>query len=163
VKGSALGPMKLTVQGADSATIDYTIAGVTGRKSVQRQVFGPVAQSPLSNLSGMWWGGLAQSGWGVSIVQQNATLFAVWYTYDELNHPTWFVMPGGTWTGADTYEGRMYRTHGSPWLGHAYDASQLQVTDVGPYRIKFSGTNAALEYSVEGRTGTLALTRQAPF
>ena len=51
----------------------------------------------------------------------------------------------------------------SPWLGHAYDSSQLQVIDVGPYSLKFNGGNAVLEYSVEGRSGTLSLTRQSPF
>jgi hypothetical protein len=163
VNGTSLGPIKITVLDGDHATIDFSIKSVAGHKSLQRQVFGAPGSSPLSGVGGMWWGGQPQSGWGVSIVQQNATLFAVWYTYDELNKPTWFVMPGGNWTSGDTYEGRMYRTRGSPWLGQAYDASKLQVIDVGPYKIKFSGANATLDYSVEGRTGTLALTRQGPF
>jgi hypothetical protein len=159
--GASVGPVRLAFTDSDHATLDYSIKGVAGQKTLRRQAFGPPGAAPLSGVGGMWWGGPAQSGWGVSIFQQNATLFAVWYTYDELNRPTWFVMPGGGWTSGDTYEGRMYRTRGSPL--QAYDASRLQVFDVGPYKIKFSGTNATLDYSVDGMTGTLQLTRQAPF
>lgn len=157
------GSAKFTLSGTSNLSLDYEIDGVTGRRAMQRQIYGPPDSRTVPNVNGMWWGGLAQSGWGLSIVQQNATLFAVWYTYDETNKPTWFVMPGGAWTGASVYEGRIYKTRGSPWLGRAYDASQLQVTDVGPYRLTFNGSSATLAYTVEGRSGTLALVRQAPF
>jgi len=157
------GSAKFTLSGANNLSLDYEIDGVSGRKALQREIFGPVDSRTVPNVNGMWWGGYAQSGWGISIVQQNATLFAIWYTYDETNKPTWFAMPGGAWTGANVYEGRIYKTHGSPWLGRAYDASQLQVTDVGPYRLTFDGSSATLTYTIEGRAGTLALEREAPF
>jgi hypothetical protein len=157
------GAGRFTPTDASHVTFDYAINGVTGRKALQRQVFGSADSTSTLNVNGMWWGGAAQSGWGISIVQQLATLFSVWYTYDELNRPTWFVMPGGRWTNATTYEGRIYKTRGTPWLGRAYDPSQLQVTDVGPYRFTFTGGNALFAYTIEGKSGSLALTRQSAF
>jgi hypothetical protein len=162
--GESVGNIALTPAGPDAATLDLVFDGVTMRKALQRQRFGREGTPPLTDLTGMWWGGPAQSGWGVAILQQKSTLFSVWFTYDDSNRPTWFVMPDGVWTDASTYEGRLYRTHGSPWLGTApYDASSLRVKDVGPYRLRFEGINAKLDFTVDGRAGSLALTRQHPF
>jgi hypothetical protein len=96
------------------------------------------------------------------VIQQNASLFTMWYTYDPSGAPLWYAMPSGAWTASDTYEGRVYRTTGSAWLGQAYDASLFRPVDVGSYRLRFSGETATFEYSVEGRVGTLPLTR-TPF
>ena len=71
-------------------------------------------------------------------------------------------MPGGTWTSDDTYDGRSYRTTGSPWVAQAYDPARLQVFDAGTFRLRFSGDTATLDYDVEGRSGTLLLERE-PF
>jgi hypothetical protein len=51
---------------------------------------------------------------------------------------------------------------GSPWAGTDYDPARLQVFDVGPYRFRFTGINATLDYTVDGHSSTLNLTRQ-PF
>ena len=72
-------------------------------------------------------------------------------------------MPGGQWTSSTTYEGRLFRTRGSPWLGRNYDPAQLVVTDVGPYRFRFDGAKPTFEYSVDGVAGTLSLQRNTPF
>jgi lipoprotein-anchoring transpeptidase ErfK/SrfK len=110
----------------------------------------------------MWWGGMAQDGWGVALLQQYRALFAVWFTYDASGAPTWLVMPSGDWTDAQTYAGRIYRTHGSPWPGASYDASKLQTTDVGSFRLRFAGDGATFNYVVDGQGGSLPLARQ-PF
>jgi len=61
--------------------------------------------------AGLWWNP-ANSGWGISITQHaGGQMFVVWFTYDAAGSPTWFVMPGGTWTTSDTYDGRIYRTN----------------------------------------------------
>jgi hypothetical protein len=161
--GNVRGKAALTFADANNATFNYTIDGRTGSKTLQRQPFGVPSSSSVPDVGGMWWGGAAQSGWGISVAQQQSTLFSVWYSYDDRNYPTWVVMPGGTWTAANTYEGRVYRTHSSGWLGVTYDASKLTVTDVGSYRFVFNGSNATFTYTVDGRSGALALSRQAPF
>ncbi len=152
--------MSVTIQDGDHAALDYTIDGVTGHKLVQREIFatGPAAPPDRSDL---WWGGANQNGWGITILQQGSTLFPIWYSFGADGHPTWYSMPGGTWTATDTYEGKIYRTAGSPWLGVSYDASKLQVFEVGTYRIQFVGDSATFTYTADGHSGTLQLVREA--
>src|SRR5688572_9888962 len=161
VMGAPVGNATITFHDADHATLDYAINGVAGRKAITRFLFGPPGASPMTARGDMWWGGLSQSGWGLSVIQQGAMLFVMWYTYDAEGRPTWFAMPAGSWTAADTYEGTLYRTTGSPWLGRAYDPARFQPVDVGTYRLRFTGSGATFEYSLDGRPGTLPLTRFA--
>ena len=67
----------------------------------------------------------------------------------------------GFWADANTWQGRLYRTRGSPWLGASYDASRLASTDVGPFTLRFEGETATFTYTIAGKTGTIALMRQA--
>jgi hypothetical protein len=127
-----------------------------------RQNFTVSPDIPLRGVGDMWWGGPGQNGWGIAIHEQPGALFSVWLTYGDDGNPTWFVMPGGTWTGANEYSGQIYRTQGSAWLQQPYDATKLQVIPVGNYRLRFNGDTATFDYSVNSRSGTLALTRQ-PF
>ena len=159
--GAPVGSATITFHDADRAALDYSINGTAGSKSITRFLFGPPAAAPMTGRGDMWWGGVAQSGWGLSVIQQGALLFVMWYTYDAEGRPTWFTMPAGAWTSADTYEGRLYRTTSSPWLGRAYDPGRFQPVDAGAYRLRFTATGAIFEYSVDGRTGTLPLTRFA--
>jgi hypothetical protein len=95
-------------------------------------------------------------------MEQQGGLFAVWFTYGADGRPTWFVMPGGEWTDADTFAGTMYRTRGTPWASGTYDPSALRLVSQGPYRLRFDdASHATLEYQIEGRSGTLTLERQA--
>ena len=161
--GSSVGSATFTFADANNASLDYTIAGVTGHKALSRQLFGPQDVTAPAGVGDMWWGGAGQNGWGLAVLQQYRTLFMVWFTYDAAGVPTWYVMPAGAWTDASTYEGRIYRASGSPWLGRAYDASAFRATDVGSFRLRLAGSSAAtLEYAIEGRTGMLDLVRQ-PF
>jgi hypothetical protein len=145
-------------------TLDYTIDGVSGRKHITRQLFAPQDPTPLAgDYADMWWGGSSQNGWGIAWLQQYRTLFGVWFTYDANGAPTWFVMPSGVWSDASTYEGRLYRTTGSPLLGAAYDPSAFRSSDAGPFRLRFTADGrAALDVTLDGHSSSLALSRQ-PF
>jgi hypothetical protein len=127
-----------------------------------RQDFTVNADIPLRGVGDMWWGGASQNGWGIAIHEQPGALFSVWLTYGDDGNPTWFVMPGGAWTGANEYSGQIYRTRSSAWLQTPYDATKLQVIPVGSYRLRFNGDTAAFDYSIDARSGTLSLSRQ-PF
>jgi hypothetical protein len=142
--------------------LSYTIDGVSGRKAITRQPFGPVDLSGGIDVGDMWWGGLTQNGWGIAVLQQYRSLFAVWFTYDAAGAPVWYVMPSGHWSDAQTWEGRIYRTTGSPWLGHAYDPSQFRSVDVGSFRMHFSGDTATFDYTIDGKSASMPLQRQ-PF
>jgi hypothetical protein len=162
VAGAPVGNVTLTFLDATNASLDYTIDGISGHRAIQREVFGVDDPTSTADVGDMWWGGFAQNGWGIAVLKQHRTLFSVWFTYDAAGAPTWFVMPSGYWSDASTWEGHIYRTTGSPWAGRAYDASALQVTDVGAFRYKFGIEGATFDYIIDGKSGTMALVRQ-PF
>jgi hypothetical protein len=114
----------------------------------------------LRGVADIWWGGDSQAGWGVSIFERPGAIFAMWFTYDDAGKPTWFVIPEGRWTSQTVFEGRIYSAKGPGWFAGTYDASKFRVTDVGLGRLRFLGPDSAeMGYSVNGRTGTLALHR----
>ena len=55
----------------------------------------------------------------------------------------WYVLPNGTWNGT-TYSGPFYSTSGSAWLGAAYDANKLTVSETGTMSLSFNGSNSAI-------------------
>jgi hypothetical protein len=160
--GAAVGTASIDVSDPAHVHLAYQVGAVAGGKSLARQPFGPVDMGTVTEAGDMWWGGEAQNGWGLAVLQQYRSLFGVWFTYDANGAPTWFVMPAGSWSDAQTYSGRIYRTSGSPWLASAYDASKLVTTDVGVFTLRFSTGAATFDYVIDGKAGKQALVRQ-PF
>jgi hypothetical protein len=161
--GAAVGNATITFTSASTATLDYTINGVTGRKTISRQPFGTSDPTPVATYGDLWWGGTSQNGWGVAINQQYRTLFSVWYTYDQAGRTVWYVIPGGAWTAANTFSGTVYRTTGSAWVGAPYNPGALQATAAGAVTFTFHDRdNATLSYTVDGVTQSKPITRQ-PF
>ena len=134
------GNVTLNFTSNSTATLQYTINGVSGQKSMQRQAFG-AGTSPLA-VGDMWWVGESQNGWGINLVQHAGIVFGVWYTYGLDGKPTWYVLPTGTWNG-NTYSGLFYSTAGSAWLGTTYNPGQLAVTEAGTMSFSFANANAA--------------------
>ncbi|HEY2629990.1 MAG TPA: hypothetical protein VGI57_12735, partial [Usitatibacter sp.] len=167
--GDSLGTATFMFVDANNVTLDVEMRGNLaksqyGRTALTRQQFGSGA-STLTNLGDMWWGGSSQNGWGISVLQQAGALFAVWFTYGDDGLPTWYVMPTGTWTAPDTYEGRLYVTrNSSDWMWPAsYVPERLKVNDAGPFRLRFKPDgSASFDYTVGNTSGSLALSRQ-PF
>ena len=163
VVGASIGTASLNFDSLNSATLTYTINGVSGTKSIQRQAFGPRDPTPVATYTDLWWGGLAQNGWGVAISQQYRTIFAVWYTYDSDGRTIWYVVPGGEWTAANVYRGTAYRTTSSPWLGTAYNPAAFVANPVGTLTFTFNDlNNAVMSYTIDGVSGSKPITRQ-PF
>ncbi|HEX3096805.1 MAG TPA: Ig-like domain-containing protein [Usitatibacter sp.] len=162
VAGDPVGQATVDFTDPADVALSYAIGGVQGRKSMSRQPFGPVDPSGGIVVGDMWWGGPQQNGWGVAVLQQYRSLFVVWFTYDAGGAPTWLVVPSGFWSDAQTWEGRVYRTTGSPWLGRPYDKSLFTNTDAGLVRLHFSGDTGTLDYTIDGRSGSIPLSRQ-PF
>jgi hypothetical protein len=154
--GNAVGTMTLTYNNLNSMTMQYTINNVSGTKNMVRQSF--TGGTAPFNVGDMWWGGQSQNGWGINISQQGGTLFGVWYTYGLNGTATWFVMPGGSWSG-NAYTGTMYSTLGSPWIGTIYNPNQLVVNTVGTLSFNFlDANNAIMNYTFT--SGTFAGTSQ---
>ena len=159
--GPSLGQATLAFNGSNAGSLDYSIRGVTGHKPLTRLFFGQGAASMLPGLGDMWWGGIAQNGWGFSVLQQGRDLFTLWFTYDENGAATWFAMPAGTWMDSRTFRGALYRSAGSPWLGKNYDASEFRMSEIGWYAMRFNEDGSAtFQYSMGGApVTTLPLTR----
>ncbi len=163
VVGASPGNATLTFTSNSTATMQYTINGVSGQKLLQRQAFG-TGTSPLT-VGDMWWAGTTQDGWGINLVQHAGIVFGVWYTYGTDGKPTWFVLPNGSWNGI-TYSGPFYGTTGSPWLGATYNPNQLNVTEAGTLSFNFTNANnATMNYTFTagpfaGTTQTKAILRQ---
>jgi hypothetical protein len=161
VPGSPVGTLTFRWTDNDNAEVIGTIEGTSFTRRLVRMEYGNPNVKDIPNETDLWWGGPSQDGWGISMIQHFDAVFSVWYTYDAQGVATWYVMPGGAFTGARTYEGRVFRTTGTP-VGATYDPFRFTVTEVGTYRVRFLDTSAIFDYTVEGRTGTLTLFRQ-PF
>lgn len=159
---ASVGSLAITYTGTGTATLAYTINGVSGTKSVLRQVFGSDDGQPKLQVNDLWWGGSAQDGWGLNIAQQGRVLFPVWYTYDASGKDTWYAVPGGTWNGT-TFTGDIYATTSSAWLGANYNPLVFAPVKVGTMTLNFFDQNtAAMTYTVNGVTQTKSIVRQ-PF
>ncbi|MEP7157550.1 MAG: hypothetical protein ABI905_17340, partial [Betaproteobacteria bacterium] len=158
----AAGEATISYQSNANAILSYVIDGNAGTKTLEPQNFGVVDNKPKLAVGDLWWGGEDENGWGVNIVQQGSSLFVTWYTYDSEGQVSWYVMPAGTWDGT-IYAGTLYRTRGSPWVGHVYDASLLQVVPVGTLSLNFIDQGlATMTYPLASATQTKVIVRQ-PF
>jgi hypothetical protein len=162
--GNPVGQVALSFSSDSSATLDYTIHGASGRKSIRRLPFGSSATPPVQGEhAGLWWAGPARTGWGLAIGHQGTTLFSVWYTYAKDGTTAWYVMPGGSWTSTDTYSGPLYRTTGKSWRPGPYDPSAFRVAPAGTMTLRFTGpATGTMSYTVDGVPGTEAISLQ-PF
>ena len=158
--GAPIGSATFTFRNANTATLSYTINGVSGTKEIERLTFAPPSTLPRLPVADLWWRGLVENGWGLSITQQGRQLFPVIYTYDSAGKTTFYVVPGGTWSGL-TFTGDLYSTTSSPWLGVPYDASKFQATKVGTLVIDYrdAGT-ATITYTINGVSQTRVISRQ---
>jgi hypothetical protein len=159
-----VGTASLAFSARDRGTLTYTANGIGGSKPITRQLFGATDTTPVGSYGDLWWVP-SESGWGLSISQQYRTLFAVWYTYRPDGSAAWYVMPGGSWTSSSTYGGTLYRTSAAarPFLGRTFDPGAVGNVAVGTLTLRFFGTTSAtMSYTLDGVSGTKAITRQ-PF
>ncbi len=111
-----------------------------------------------TNHTAMWWGGDAQSGWGVNVNQQGNQIFATMFNYEAAGMGTqnpglWLVSSGTRVGGADSFSGRLLRVNGPAFNASPFTPiSTTNVTDVGKMDFDFTSAN----------TGTLTYTITAP-
>ena len=165
------GGISITFVGANVARIDFSGGlGLLNEKAIgfkgelARQDFAAAAPTASRGITGLWWGGPSQNGWGVSVFEKAGAVFSVWYTYDGNGKPLWFVMPGGAWTDGLTYAGDLYRTTGSPVTVDAYDSHALRLSPPGSYVLRFGGgSTGTFTYYFDGHAATQFLARESPF
>jgi len=119
--------------------------------------------------TGLWFDP-AESGWGLSLVQRDDTIFALLLVYDEEQRPTWYAAsnvtadgPPGLEQGAMAYTGVLYRTSG-PWFGGAFDPKNMSSLAVGNISIQYvpGAAGAALDliYTANGVSAVKVLAPQ---
>jgi YVTN family beta-propeller protein len=116
------------------------------------------------NVQGLWWRSPqgSESGWGVNLTQQGEQLFATWFTYDAQGNGLWLVMSNGARTAANTYSGTLYQTTGPAFNSAPFDSTRVATTPVGTATFTFTdGNTGTFSYTVNGASGSKAITRQA--
>lgn len=136
----------------DEATLQAPVLG--SAKALRRYVFGDRAQ-PTVGVGGLWWGGAAQNGWGLTVSEQGGKLFVAWYTYDADGKPLWFTMSDGQFSNATTWTGPVYRSTRSA-------SGAVATTSVGSFSLAFSGTDKAqFTFDVQGHHGSVPISKYA--
>jgi hypothetical protein len=120
----------------------------------------PSLATTTTDMSDLWWVP-TESGWGIQLVQEELTIFATMFAYDQNGQPTWYTatmayVPSLTWSGA------LYATTG-PWFGHTpFDPTQVTRTPVGTMSLSAALINqATLTYTVNGVQEVKVIDRQS--
>jgi lysyl endopeptidase len=143
---SAAGTLYLKVRGFD---------GQTGAYGLQT-TFTAAGVNP--NYTDLWWGGEAESGWGINLNHQSDIIFASLFTYAADHTGLWLVATMNKQADG-SYTGALLQTVGpafnsSPWTG-------ITSTQVGTMTVSFAGIDqGTLVYTVNGTAVTKSITRQ---
>jgi hypothetical protein len=157
---TSAGTLGVTFSGNDAATMSYTVSGVSRTVAIERQALATGGTPPAVNYTDIWWGGPSESGWGMALTQQFATMFMAWYVYNNSGQPVWYVATMNVDANGNGATGTLYRTTGPPF-GTGFDPHAVQAFSVGTASLAFSdGNNGTLTYTVDGVTGSKAITRQ---
>ena len=155
------GALFLQFKDSGHATMQSQLAGDAQPRTVaiERQ---PIAQGgslPSVNYTDLWWNP-REPGWGVAITQQRATMFLAWFVYNNSQQPMWYVATCNVSAAGNTCSGPLYRTTGPP-AGSSFDSSRVRAFEAGTITVTFTGPDdGTLTYTVDGVTGTKAITRQ---
>ena len=122
----------------------------------------PAPESPGA-LTGLWWGGASESGWGVHFTQRGSNVFAAWYTYDGSGNPKWYVATcAGVAGTAGTCTGTLYQVNGPTFFGVTFTPiTGSQVSGAGTLAVTFTDANdATMTFTVGTTTRTVPIVRE---
>ncbi len=103
------------------------------------------------NLVGFWWKP-TESGWGLTIQQQGARTFAVWFTYDAQSAPIWHTLDCAF--AGSTCAGDLYTATGTP-LSQITGSANITAIKSGTGSITLTGGNRlSLAYTIGNVTQT---------
>ena len=119
-------------------------------------------QAQASDYSDLWWNP-AESGWGMSLVQQGETAFVMLFAYGSDGEARWYVASDAravAYAGdRPVFSGTLHRGRG-PWLGGAFDPALVEMTPVGTISVEaLSSERVRLHYTAEGAAGVRELVR----
>ncbi|MBL8515379.1 MAG: hypothetical protein JNM76_00305 [Betaproteobacteria bacterium] len=159
---NVIGTVTFSFTSATAGTMSWNIGGQQATKSISKINYNSGASPSGIDYTDIWWGGQAQNGWGVALLQQGGILAGSWYTYNQQNQPVWYLINGGSWTSPSVFTAPLTRATGSPLIGATYNPSALASTNAGTITITFTdAANATMNYTVDGVTQTKSITRLA--
>jgi hypothetical protein len=116
-------------------------------------------------LSGLWYAGDQESGWGIDFTQRHEAIFAAFYTYDGAGNPKWYVSPGCMMPASGVTSGRctgdLYEVTGSALFGIAPAGSHNPASNSGTLQVDFTDTShATMSYTVGSVSRTVPIQRE---
>lgn len=159
-QSNVIGTVSFTFSNTTTGAMNWVVNGIAGQKNISKIQFGSGNQPTATNYTDVWWGGSAQNGWGVAIIQEGAQLAGAWYTFNQAGQPVWYLFNGGTWTTPTTHTASLFRSTGSPLIGAVYNPNALVSVNAGAVTFSFTGaSNASMTYTVDGVTQTKPIER----
>ena len=115
-----------------------------------------------SNVTDHWYAP-AESGWGVSVTQQDDVAFVVMFVYGPSGEPTWLTAAANRYGyregGHPGFAGPLHRMSGPP-QGGPFDPSKVSGTPVGNLTFEsYEHDRATLAYTIDGVSRTRTVQR----
>jgi hypothetical protein len=118
-----------------------------------------LTSAEATTVSGLWWNP-DESGWGVSITQQEDTIFAVIFAYDRNGFSTWYVASNCVITGG-TCEGEVYEVTGGSEISEEWNGDNKILDAVGSVHFDFDSIHrTTMSMTVDGQLIVKQLIRQ---
>jgi acetyl esterase/lipase len=165
------GVASLTLVATNRINLTYTLGNITQTKlGLEPQNFAEPTDIPVcklqsgsranvTNYTDHWWGGQAQSGWGVQISHQANTVFFGWYSYNDEGSATWNTGVGQADTiNPNRFVGQLYRIPEGVAFSDPFSASQPPTLVLGSFILNFTNGEAGAftytlpSYGVQNRT-----------
>jgi hypothetical protein len=158
---TAAGTLSVNFADPSHATMSYTVGSVSRTVPIERQLFAGGTTAPTIDYTDLWFAGEASSGWGMAISHQYNKMFLAWFVYDASGKPTWYTVSDcSVAANGNGCSGDVYKVTGPPF-GPTFDPGQVHVTTVGSASVTFTDPNNGIfNYTVNGTSGSKALTRQ---
>lgn len=102
------------------------------------------------NYTDIWWGGPAESGWGIQITQHaTGNIFGTWYTYDQTGNQLFVVMSGCDLIpfNGSVCSGRLYKTTGTPFNDANFGGATTTYIGNGTFTF-IDADNATFDYTI---------------
>jgi hypothetical protein len=153
-----VGSARYTPLPDDSVRLDYSIAGISQSKLLQRIAPGtpPICRfttqprNDASNHTDIWWN-QPEPGWGIYITEAGTQIFLTWYTFANDGKAMW-VTGLLTRDSSGTFVGALNRPNiGTPFDQINGPATPIPVPEVGTATLRFSdGQTGIFSYTLDG-------------
>jgi hypothetical protein len=151
--------LRLTTNDPANAVVDVALSGVATPAVVQP----PPPIASVADFTDLWVNA-TEAAWSLGITHHKFTtdvLVAFWHTYDVDGRDAWFELRDGHWVDGVTYTGILHQPLG-PAFSNPYDPALVVDVVVGTATLSFAdGSNGTFAYSINGITGSKAITRAA--